>query len=86
MKVYVKQCCALFEIHILYSLNDQADSNAPAMKHWKKAYGLFTLYGTKIEGDTGNGTGTTGNNGSWFLYLSQTNVNISVSNIRNHLS
>ena len=33
IKVYVKPCCALIEVHILYSLNDQFDSNAPAKKH-----------------------------------------------------
>ena len=36
--------------------------------------GIFTLHGTGIVGDTGNGTGTTGDNRS--RSLSQTCVNI----------
>ena len=40
-------------------------------------YDLFILDGNGTADDRGNGTGTIGNNGSQFLYLSWTSVNIS---------
>ena len=42
------------------------------------SYGVFTLHGTGAGTGTGNRIGTTGNNGSRFLSLSQTSVYISV--------
>ena len=37
-------------------------------------HGLNTLHGTGTRAGTGNGTGKIGNNGSWYLYLSQTSL------------
>ena len=52
IKVYVKPCCALIEVHILYSLNDQFDSNAPAMKHSGRTCSIFTLHAVAdLSGD-----------------------------------
>ena len=42
-------------------------------------YSLFTLHGTKTNGDTGIKTGTIGNNESWSLFVSKTSVKISAS-------
>ena len=46
--------------------------------------GSSTLHGNGTR--TGTGHGTTGNNESWFLSLSQTSVNISVTHICTHCS
>ena len=43
-----------------------------------KSNGLITLHGTEIGGGRRNRIGTIGNNGSWYLSLSRTNVNIFV--------
>ena len=45
---------------------------------------LFTLRGNGTRTGTGNWTSTTGNNGSWFLCLSQASVNIPVQHISTH--
>ena len=42
----------------------------------RKCNGLFTLHGIGTEGGTGNGPGTIGSKGSWYLFLSETCVDI----------
>ena len=47
-------------------------------------FGLHCM-GTRLGHVQGNGTRTKRNNGSWFLSLSWTSVNISTQKIRRHL-
>ena len=47
---------------------------------------LFTRHGNRTRTGTGNQTSTIGNNGSWFLSLPWTSVNISVQHISTHCS
>ena len=82
-------CDAFWHTHRSYFMlrpSDETERNRERFhgSQWSLSYGLFTLHGNGTGISTGNWTSTIGNNGSWFLYLSWTSMNISVQYIRTY--
>ena len=78
-----------YTIRVLNQNNAEANSWMPNPFYaLLPTNGLFAPHWneTGTATGTGNWTSTIGNDGSWFLSLSQTSVNISVQHIRTHYS